>query len=146
MKLISGFFLSLFAVIAATGAPRTITLAGTLTNTTEEVSADATLVLTIEGEKLTVRLKTEPPLSGTGTLEGRILGGWCDLHGQLDEGVVLQLRGVLNAKDFRGTYLAAVPGSLLQYGKFELVQAETAEGEPPPRPAAQKKAGENAGL
>jgi len=129
MKLLSWFFLSLFAVFAATGAPRTVTLVGSLTNTTVDVSADATLVLTIDGENLTAQLKTEQPLSGTGTLEGRILGGWCDLHGQLEEGVTLQLRGVLNAKDFRGTYIAAVPDSLLQYGKFELALTETDEAD-----------------
>lgn len=129
MKPLTWFFLSLFTVLAVTAAPHTITLSGTLTNTTVEVSAPATLELMIDGEKLTAKLKTEQPLSGTGTLEGRILGGWCDLHGQLDKGVTLQLRGVLNAKDFRGTYLAAVPDSLLQYGKFELARTEGVESE-----------------
>lgn len=129
MKRLSWFFLSLFAIFAATAQPRTVTLVGSLTNTTVDVSADATLVLTIDGENLTAQLKTEQPLSGTGTLEGRILGGWCDLHGQLEEGVTLQLRGVLNAKDFRGTYIAAVPDSLLQYGKFELALTETDEAD-----------------
>jgi hypothetical protein len=47
----------------------------------------------------------------------------------LEEGVTLQLRGVQNAKDFRGTYIAAVPDSLLQYGKFELALTETDEAD-----------------
>lgn len=118
---------------AALAAPRVVTLAGTLTNTTEEVSATATLVLTINGEKITAQLKTEKPLNGTGALEGRLLGSWCELSGKLAEGVVMQLRGVINERDLRGTYIAVTPGSLLQYGKFELARTEVAA------PAAPKK-------
>lgn len=119
---------------AALAAPETVRLTGTLTNTTAEVTAPATLELTLDGETITARLKTELPLSGTGTLTGRSLGGWCDLAGKLDEGITLQLRGVLNTRDFRGTYIAAVPGSLIQYGKFQLTR-ET----PPPAATAPKK-------
>ena len=133
MKLLSLLVCLFLTATAAFAAPKVVTLAGTLTNTTEEVAATATLVLTIDGESVTAQLKTEKPLNGTGAMTGRLLGGWCELSGKLAEGVVMQLRGVLNAKDFRGTYIAVTPGSLLQYGKFELVRTEVTA------PAAPKK-------
>lgn len=115
--------LSLAAFAAgAAAAPQTIRLSGELTNTTGDVSAPAELVLTIDGEKVTAQLRTSPPLTGSGTLTGELHGGWCQLAGKLDEGFAFQLRGVLNAQDLRGTYIAAVPGSLLQYGKFQLAR------------------------
>lgn len=122
MKMLSLLVCLFLTASAAFAAPQVVTLAGTLTNTTEEVSATATLVLTINGEKITAQLKTEKPLNGTGALEGRLLGGWCELSGKLAEGITVQFRGVINAKDFRGTYIAVTPGSLLQYGKFELAR------------------------
>ena len=112
----------LICLAARAVAAETLTLAGELTNTTGDVSAAATLVLTVDGETVTAQLKTSAPLSGTGKLEGRMRGGWCELRGRLDKGLTLQLRGVLNGQDFRGTYIAAVPDSLLQYGKFQLAR------------------------
>jgi adhesin HecA-like repeat protein len=115
------FFLLLSLAAHATAA-ETITLTGELTNTTGGVSAAATLVLTVDGETVTAQLKTSAPLSGTGKMAGQMRGGWCELHGRLEDGLTLKLRGVLNDRDFRGTYIAAVPSSLLQYGKFQLAR------------------------
>jgi hypothetical protein len=100
--------------------PRTLVLYGAATNTTAEATANVQLVLAIDGEKVTAQMKTEAPLVGTGKLEGRMLGSWLELSGTLEEGFQIQFRGVLNERDFRGTYLAAVPGEPVQYGKFRL--------------------------
>ncbi len=122
------FFILLLCLAAARAlaATETVRLAGKITNTTGEVSAPATLVLTLDGEKVTAELVTSPPLAGSGSLEGRYIGGWCELHGKLSDGITLQLRGVLNPRDFRGTYIAAVPDSLIQYGKFQLAREAVA--------------------
>ena len=101
-------------------ASRTMSLYGDITNTTVDASSKARLTLSIEGENVVAILKTEPPLSGSGRLEGKFRNGWCELSGKTEQGFQLQFRGVLNAQDFRGTYLAAVPGEPIQYGKFQL--------------------------
>lgn len=118
--------LALLGTTHASAAPQTIRLSGELTNTTGDVSAPVELVLTIDGEKVIAQLRTSPPLTGSGTLTGELRGGWCQLAGKLNEGFAIQLRGVINAQDFRGTYIAAVPGSLLQYGKFQLARESVA--------------------
>jgi hypothetical protein len=107
-------------LFAATAPPRTLTLAGPATNTTVAVTAVMHLTLVLDGEKAAAELKTDAPLTGSGPLKGRFIGGWCELEGRLAEGFTIKIRGVLNARDFRGTYLAAVPGTPLQYGKFNL--------------------------
>jgi hypothetical protein len=110
---------------AASGAhPRQLALAGTVTNTTGDVAATARLTLTITGEGVTARLATEKPLSGSGELRGTLRQGWLELNGKLDEGFTIQFRGVLNSRDYRGTYIAGVPGTPVQYGKFQLVVAQ----------------------
>ena len=103
-----------------TAVTRTTSLYGDITNTTVDASSKARLTLSIEGENVVATLKTEPPLSGSGRLEGKFRNGWCELSGKTEQGFQLQFRGVLNAQDFRGTYLAAVPGEPIQYGKFQL--------------------------
>ncbi len=110
----------LLAGVLRAAEPRTLVLYGPATNTTAEVTANVQLVLAIDGEKVTAEMKTEAPLVGTGKLQGRMLGSWCELSGKLTEGFQIQFHGVLNARDFRGTYLAAVPGEPVQYGKFQL--------------------------
>ena len=120
-RLLIFIFLIAATLRAATAPARTVELAGTATNTTADVSAAMHLTLVITGENVTAQLRTEAPLSGSGKLTGRFVGGWCELEGQLAEGFAFKLHGVLNARDFRGLYLAAVPGVPLQYGKFLLV-------------------------
>lgn len=120
-RLFAALTLLLAPLALAATAPRTLELYGPATNTTVEITANLRLTLVIDGERVAARVKTEPPLSGTGALEGRFVGGWCELEGKLDGGIILKFRGVLNARDFRGTYLAAVPDTPLQYGKFLLV-------------------------
>lgn len=113
-------FLLLPVVLVA--SPRRLVLAGTLTNTSAgDVSAAARLELVIEGEKATARLVTEKPLTGTGELTGRIAGGWLELGGVAGDGLRIKFRGGLSPVDYRGTYVAAVEGQLVQYGRFELV-------------------------
>lgn len=102
----------------AGSTPRTIFVEGSITNTTAEIASVARLELVIEGETAKATLRTEPPLSGSGQLVGRMRGGWCELSGKLSEGFVLHLRGAINERDFRGTYTAEIPGSPIQYGKF----------------------------
>ncbi len=104
---------------------------GLATNTTAEASANVLLVLAIDGEKVVGQMQTEAPLAGSGRLEGRLIGGWCELKGQLEEGFTIEFRGACNARDFRGTYTAAVPGELLQYGKFQLSLQSPAKVMPP---------------
>lgn len=92
------------------------------------------LTLVISGEKVTAQLKTDAPLSGTGELTGRCVGGWCELTGKLPDNLTLKLRGVMNDRDFRGLYLAALPGQPIQYGTFQLASA-TAPAAPARKPA-----------
>lgn len=124
MKSLRLFFLLLSITTAALAAPQIITLEGELTNTTAGVTAPARLVLSVEGEAVTAKLVTDAPLTGTGELSGVIESGWCQLRGTLEQGVTLRLRGGLNERDFRGTYLAATQGELLQYGRFQFVRKE----------------------
>lgn len=114
------------AALLALGAAdaRALLLTGTLTNTTVEAAAPARLTLTLAGEIATATLVTEPPLRGTGKLEGRFLHGWLELQGKLADNITVQFRGALNAHDYRGTYLASTPGQPVQYGKFHLTIAK----------------------
>ncbi len=108
--------------------PRTLVLHGPVTNTTEDgATANVSMTLTVDGEKVTGEMRTEPPLVGTGKLEGRMVGAWCEVGGEMAEGYRIQFRGVVNGKDFRGTYVAAVPGEPVQYGKFQLAVAAAAK-------------------
>lgn len=110
-----------FVHAAAPMGPRPARVfAGTITNTTIDAAAPVRIELLIDGETVTAAMKTEPPLSGTGTLEGRFRGGWCELRGKLNEGFAIRMRGACNDADFRGTYVVEVPGSPAQYGKFNL--------------------------
>ena len=122
MKFFLGFFL--LATLAFAG-PRLLVLSGTVTNTTGDVSAPARLELSIDGENVSARLVTFPPLTGTGALTGRLLDGWCELTGQLDGGFALKFFGVLNAHDFRGTYTATPENGGMQYGRFVFAPAAT---------------------
>jgi hypothetical protein len=117
--------LMLWATALAAVETRTLVLHGPVTNTTgDDVTANVLVVLTIEGEKVTGEITTEPPLAGTGKVEGRMLGAWCEFGGEMLEGFRIAFRGAVNAKDFRGTYVATVPGEPVQYGSFQLkVQA-----------------------
>lgn len=108
------------AALCGAQAPRVIPLSGTVVNTTGDVSAPATLVLTLEGGKATATLTISPPLVGQGTLSGTFRQGWIELGGKISDTATLQLRGVMNALDFRGTYLVGIPGEPVQYGRFEL--------------------------
>lgn len=111
---------------ALAAAPRTLVLYGPVTNTTgDDVTANVRLVLTIEGENVSGEMKTEAPLVGTGKVQGRMIGAWCELRGKMEEGFDIAFRGAVNDTDFRGTYIAAVPGEPVQYGKFQLMR-ETA--------------------
>ncbi len=115
------FFLGYLAAAAiAAAAPRTLLLTGTLANTTAEASAPARLELTLDGDTVSARLVTSPPLTGTGALSGRYADGWCELSGTLDGGITVKFRGVLNARDFRGTYVATPAQGAVQYGRFDL--------------------------
>lgn len=116
-----------FAIVAlASAEPRTVSLTGTLTNTTGDVAAPARLDITQEGEKLSARLVTSPPLTGTGTLTGCCLEGWCELSGSLDGGFTVKFRGVLSAREFRGTYLVRPGQGQTQYGRFDFSPAAPA--------------------
>ncbi|MEO6002447.1 MAG: hypothetical protein ABIZ04_11915 [Opitutus sp.] len=105
---------------AAHAESRSLVLNGTITNTTIEVSSGMRLHMAIAGETVTATIKTELPLAASGTLRGRWLGGWCTLEGTLKEGFLLRMRGIVNAQDFRGTYVVDVPGSTAQFGRFHL--------------------------
>jgi hypothetical protein len=117
---VSILIFSAIARVACAAEPRTLVLFGPATNMTAEATANVQLMLRVDGEKVTAEMKTEAPLVGTGKLEGRKLGSWLELSGTLKEGFQIQFHGVLNERDFRGTYLAAVPGEPVQYGKFRL--------------------------
>lgn len=125
VRIFSVVLFSLRAVLVfAAGEPAALILEGTVTNTTiGDTSAPARIELRIDGEKVSGRLVTEKPLTGTGDLTGRLIGGWLELSGTLDGGLTIQFRGALSPRDYRGTYLAAVPGELVQYGRFDLKRA-----------------------
>lgn len=136
-SLIAAIMIAAICGVALAAPPRTLVLYGPVTNTTgDDVSANVRLVLTIDGESVTGEMKTEPPLVGTGKVTGRMIGAWCELSGKMAEGFDIQFRGAVNGKDFRGTYIAAVPGEPVQYGKFQLLR-ET----PDAKPAKQDSAG-----
>ncbi|HYD84478.1 MAG TPA: hypothetical protein VEA63_10505 [Opitutus sp.] len=115
LLVILGVALSCFAA-----GSQAVVFHGLVTNTTAAASANVRLVLTIDGENVSGEMTTEPPLSGAGKLEGRLRGGWCELSGKLNEGFTIQFRGAFNGRDFRGTYVVAVPGEFVQYGKHHL--------------------------
>jgi hypothetical protein len=115
--------LFLVLLMPALADSRTLHLTGTLTNTTVEVVASAQLEITQDGEKLSAQLVTAAPLSGTGTLTGRCLDGWCELSGTLDGGFIAKFRGVLSAREFRGTYVVTVSPGQTQYGRFSFALA-----------------------
>jgi hypothetical protein len=122
-------FLFFLCALLASGAlraaePVSLSLRGTVTNTTMEISALARMELVIDGEKVTGRLVTEKPLLGTGAVTGRFVGGWLELSGKTDEGFTLQFRGTLSPRDYRGTYVAVLPGQLAQYGRFVFLRGE----------------------
>lgn len=132
--------LGLFLVTLADAsepAGRVILLYGQATNLTAETAANMRLELTFDGENVTGVVATEAPLAGSGRVSGKHRGGWCELSGTLNEGFELQFRGVLNARDFRGTYIVAQRGNPVQYGKFRLVV------QPPraPRPGNSRRRG-----
>lgn len=116
------FLLGGLAAVGATAAPapRVVSLAGRMVNTTNDVSAPASLVLTFEGEKVTAEFKVTAPLVGNGTLAGSFRQGWLELAGKISATATIELRGVMNALDYRGTYLVSFPGEPVQYGRFEL--------------------------
>jgi hypothetical protein len=109
----------LAATLFAAPVPRVVTLAGTMVDTTADAFAPATLVLTVEGDRATATLKVAPPLAGEGTLQGSFRQGWIEIAGRISATTTVQLRGVMNALDFRGTYLAGTPGEPVHYGRFE---------------------------
>lgn len=114
---------ALLASVALRSADLTsLSLRGTVTNTTMEVSATARMDLVVDGEKVTGRLVTEKPLLGTGAVTGRFVGGWLELSGKTAEGFTLLFHGTLSPRDYRGTYLAVLPGQLAQYGRFTLLR------------------------
>ena len=79
--------------------------------------------MTQDGEKLSARLVTSPPPTGTGKLAGRCIDEGCDLSGSLDGGFTLKFRGVLNTRDFRGTDIAIPRKRQTQYGRFDFSSA-----------------------
>ncbi len=121
-KILPGFAL---LVTLAAAQPRTILLSGTVTNTTGDITAPAQLEITQEGETIRASIVTSPPLTGTGTMTGRYLDGWCELSGDVKEGFSLKFRGVLNAQGFRGTYVVTPKQGQTQYGRCEFVPSAT---------------------
>ncbi len=121
MKRLLLFFIIACAPLLAAPAPsRTLTLVGSATNTTTEGKGVMHLTLVLNGTQAKAELKTDAPLSGSGQLKGRFIGGWCELEGKLAEGFTIKIRGLLNRRDLRGTYFVAIPGAALQYGKLSL--------------------------
>lgn len=118
-RLLLGFIL---LVTFVTAQPRTISLQGTVTNTTGNIAASAQLEITQDGEKIRASIVTSPPLTGTGTMTGHCLDGWCELIGDVGEGFSLRFRGVLNAQGFRGTYVVIPKQGQTQYGRFAFTQ------------------------
>jgi hypothetical protein len=109
-------------VSVARAETRTISLGGTVTNTTANITAPAQLEISQDGEKLTARLVTSPPLTGTGNMTGRMVDGWCELSGDFGEGFALRLTGVISAHAFRGTYVVMPKPGLTQYGRFDFTE------------------------
>ncbi len=121
MKTLILFCLLTFAGVAAEPTP--VAMSGEVTNTTGDIKAAARIKITRDGEKLSADLITAPPLTGTGKLNGRCLDGWCDLSGNLDGGLTIKFRGVLNAHSFRGTYIVTPAQGQIQYGHFDFADA-----------------------
>lgn len=119
-RLLMFVLLAVGLMAAPAPAPRALSLYGSMTNTTLEVEAKARITLTITGESVKGTLATETPMTGSGPLEGRFRNGWLELSGKLSEGFSIQFRGAINGVDYRGTYITSLPGTPVQYGKFQL--------------------------
>lgn len=115
-------FLALaFAFTASSArAAETRTLAGTVTNTTHEVSAPFSLELIFADDgSITGWITVEAPLdAGRWPLTGSRKGAWCELTYQPKPETQLQFRGALGSQEFRGTYVFGGKGELVQYGRF----------------------------
>lgn len=121
MKIPLLFCLLIFTAVAAELPP--IAMSGEVTNTTGDIKAAAQIKITRDEENLSVDLSTAPPLTGTGKLTGRCLDGWCDLSGNLDGGLAIKFRGVLNPHSFRGTYTVTPAQGQIQYGHFDFTDS-----------------------
>lgn len=115
--------LCLLILTAGAAELPTVAMSGEVTNTTGDIKAAAEIKITHDGEKISADLTTAPPLTGTGRLTGRCLDGWCDLSGNLDGGLAIKFRGVINAHSFRGTYTVTPAQGQIQYGHFDFTGA-----------------------
>jgi hypothetical protein len=116
MKMLLLFCLLTFSAVAGQQA---VAMSGEVINTTGDIKATAQIKIIRDGEKIAADLTTAPPLTGTGRLTGHFLDGWCDLSGNLDGGLAIKFRGILNAHSFRGTYTVTPAQGQIQYGHFD---------------------------
>lgn len=117
-----------FVVLApAARAAETRTLAGTVTNTTHEVSAPFSLELVLADDgAITGWVTVEKPLTpGRWPITGTRKGAWCDFTYRPTPETQVQFRGALGPSEFRGTYVFGGKGELVQYGRFSAKNAVT---------------------
>lgn len=129
MKIVSCFLILVF-LAAAADAAETRTLTGTVTNTTAGVAATAEweLVLADDGT-ITGWITISAPLtSGRWPVTGMLKGAWCELTYRPTPETAVQLRGVLSATEFRGTYVFGGGGERVQFGRFQAARRTISPG------------------
>ncbi len=116
LALVLGLLLG-FSTSAA--APATLTLAGSLTNTTQLVTAPGRFELTLDGDTVGGFLSVETPLpAGRWPVEGTRRGAWLELVCRTTATTRLVFRGVLSPTELRGTFISGGGGEIVQYGRF----------------------------
>ncbi|CAM3154787.1 hypothetical protein [Rariglobus hedericola] len=119
--LLSWSTLLLAGVTHVAAVTETRLLAGTVTNTTHDVTAPVKMELIITDDgKITGWLVVEAPLqAGRWPLTGSRKGAWCEVTCKQSADTATQFRGALSATVFRGTYIFGGKGELVQYGRFQ---------------------------
>lgn len=111
----------MLALVCSANAAETRTLAGTVTNTTHEVTAPVTLELILADDgKITGWITVDKPLTpGRWPVTGTRKGAWCEISYQPTAETQVQFRGALSTSEYRGTYVFGGKGELVQYGRFQ---------------------------
>lgn len=110
--------------LLAAAPAETLTLRGTVTNTTHDMTAPAQLELTFTGDKISGFLTVEQPLhAGRWPVAGMRRGAWCEIGCVQAEKTRVTFRGVLGAERYRGTYSFIGDTVVTQYGQFDLTAA-----------------------
>lgn len=97
------------------------TYEGTSTNNTAGVISHFQLAMKLNEGQIVAEMTTKVPMSGNGTLHGKLTNGLCQLSGELKEGYTLDLIGTLDAQAFTGRFMMTLTNGI-QHGSFNLTR------------------------